>query len=207
MTKRSIDKKWSTEIHEDWYFDVEGMRTLILGTFPPHPEKWDYSFYYPNSQNLFWSILAKVAGTSLREFKGESAVNERKLLMTKMKVGVQNLGKTAHRKGKSAADRDIKIAEFQDILAIFANCKTLRTVHLTGYSPPTSTYHCFRQYLKAEGIDYGDPEEERAGHRFLVYTERPITCFLGNSTSPQVRRRGITEDMLIEQFRRSIKEE
>lgn len=65
------------EKHPDWYIDVPGMRTLILGSFPPHENKRDYEFYYPNKQNRFWKVLAKADKYSLKYFEGKSAVDER----------------------------------------------------------------------------------------------------------------------------------
>ena len=30
---------------------------LVLGTFPPKPERWAMEFYYPNRMNDFWKIM------------------------------------------------------------------------------------------------------------------------------------------------------
>ena len=51
--KKKIKKKidYFEENHPDWYFHVENMTTLILGTYPPHISKWNYEFYYSNYVN------------------------------------------------------------------------------------------------------------------------------------------------------------
>lgn len=69
------------------------MRTLILGTFPPHESKRHFEFYYPNNQNRFWKVLAKLGSVTLTENHGLPAVEQRKMLMTQLRVGVQNIGK------------------------------------------------------------------------------------------------------------------
>ena len=60
-----MDKDWETETHPSWYRDLPSLRTLILGSFPPHPSKHNYPFYYPNGLNRFWKILADIAGMPL----------------------------------------------------------------------------------------------------------------------------------------------
>ena len=74
------------ERHPDWYYPVQGMRTLILGTFPPHKKKRKYEFYYPNNQNRFWKVMAEIASTELLQTEGTQAVEERRRLMTQLKV-------------------------------------------------------------------------------------------------------------------------
>jgi hypoxanthine-DNA glycosylase len=123
------------------------MHTLILGTFPPHKSKRKYEFYYPNTQNRFWKILAEIAGRPLTFKEGAAAVAERKKLMEVLNVGVQNVAKTIRRKGKSSLDENIEIVEYQDLLSIIETHESLRTVLLTGFSGTSSTYSWFVQYL------------------------------------------------------------
>ena len=136
------------EYHPDWYYPVQGMRALILGTFPPHNAKWDYEFYYPNSQNRFWDVMAKIANTKLSLNEGPQAVEERKRLMTQLKVGVQNIGKIIERDGVSSADNDIVITDFQNILGIINENDSLQAILLTGYSGKTNTYDSFVRILR-----------------------------------------------------------
>lgn len=188
------------ECHPDWYYPVQGMRTLILGTFPPI--KRDYEFYYPNSQNRFWRVMAEIAKTKLSQNKGPAAVEERKKLMTQLKVGVQNMGKTILRDGESSLDKHIEITEFQDILGIINENDSLQTILLTGYSGKTSTYGEFVKYLAEQGIPHGPLQAKvSAGYEFTAHFKRPITCIVGNSTSGAAAK--VSERLPI-QFRRAI---
>ena len=81
------------EKHPNWYHDIPIMNTLILGSFPPAEHKRDFPFYYPNKQNNFWKILASLAKNELKYFQGNNAVLERKRIMEKLNVGVENMGK------------------------------------------------------------------------------------------------------------------
>ena len=191
------------ESHPDWYCPVPGMRALILGTFPPHKEKRHYEFYYPNNQNRFWKVMAEIANTKLSQNKGPQAVEERKRLMTQLKVGVQNIGKTILRDGVSSADNHIEITESQDILGIINENDSLQAILLTGYSGKTSTYGAFVKYLTKNQVQHSQPEKVRAGSKFTAQFKRPITCIIGNSTS-MAAARGVSFESLLKQFKSAI---
>jgi G:T/U-mismatch repair DNA glycosylase len=192
------------ERHPDWYYPVQGMRTLILGTFPPHADKRHYPFYYPNRQNRFWGVMAKIASTELLQTQGIEAVEERKRLMKQLKVGVQNMGKTILRDGKSSADSRIEITESQDILGIINENDELQTILLTGYSGKTSTYGEFVKYLTKNQIQHSQPEGVRAGYEFTAQFKRPIRCIIGNSTSMAAARAGVSFGDILRQFKTAI---
>jgi G:T/U-mismatch repair DNA glycosylase len=198
-----MDQMRTKEHHPDWYYPVQGMRALILGTFPPHKRKRHYEFYYPNSQNRFWKVMAEIANTKLSQDRGPKAVEERKRLMTQLKVGVQNIGKTILRDGESSADDDIVIIEPQDILGIVNQNDSLQAILLTGYSGKTSTYREFVKYLTKNQVQHSQPEKVRAGSKFVAQFKRPITCIIGNSTS-MAAARGVSFRSLLEQFRSAI---
>jgi G:T/U-mismatch repair DNA glycosylase len=192
------------ECHPDWYYPVPGMRALILGTFPPHRDKRHYEFYYPNRQNRFWKVMAKIASHQIVFNAGTPAVEERKRLMEQLKVGVQNMGKTIVRDGKSSADKDIEITEFQDILAIINENGSLQTILLTGYSNKTSTYREFVRYLNEKQVRHNAPEKAKADDEFAAQFKKPITCIVGNSTS-MAAARGVRFERLLEQFKSAIR--
>jgi G:T/U-mismatch repair DNA glycosylase len=163
------------------------MYTLILGSYPPHADKRHYEFFYPNKVNRFWNILAGIKGYSLEHFKGEAAVQERKKLMEELQIGVQNMGLKISRKGKSAADNDIEILEFQDILATIRRHPELDRILMPGYSGRSSTVLSFIRYLKEQGIFVKIPKPVRHGSSFVLHIDgREILCIALTSTSPRV---------------------
>lgn len=186
------------EHHPDWYHDIPVMKTLILGSFPPHESKRDFQFYYPNKQNNFWKILAALAKTELKYMTGANAVAERKRIMEKLKVGVENMGKTIQRKGTSARDTDIAITEFHDIEKILSKHKELARIILAGYSAQHSTYSSFCSYLNQRKIKFTVPKKIKPGASFLItYNKKQIECIICNSTSTATR---ISLKTLIDQF-------
>lgn len=191
---------WYEEKHPDWYHDIPVMRTLILGSFPPHNGKWTYPFYYPNAQNRFWRVLAHIAGYELSPAKENptKAVSERKAVMKKLQVGVQNLGKTVRRNGKSSLDTSIEIIRFQDIIGIVRQHPELKRVLLPGYSAKNSTFQAFKRYLTENGISFPDikPMPETL---FTVTIEgRTLECVVLNSTSTTTK---IPESSILQQFK------
>ena len=202
---KQSSQRMEKEHHPAWYYPIQGMETLILGTFPPYRKNWDFEFYYPNNQNHFWKVLAKLDGTQLKEIQLQSAVEERKKLMKRLRVGVQNLGKVILRRGTSSADKDIEILEFQDVLGIVNKCPTLKVIHLTGFSDKSSTYRSFIRYLRQCGREHALAEKVEAGFQFSLPGKESVLCTVGNSTSPAARRAGITFEMLVEQFREAMR--
>lgn len=201
-----MDADWNKEEHPNWYKDVSPMRILILGSFPPHPSKCAYPFFYPTLRNRFWNILADLAGESLFWSKTEDksmAVQERFEIMKKLEIGVQNIGFEIERKGKSALDTHIKITKYQDIISIIENHPELTTILLPGYSAIHSTAKSFINYIKQQGIKSSTINQVGPETIFTIELKsRSIKCVVLNSTSTASR---IKYDFLLEQFRRNLK--
>jgi G:T/U-mismatch repair DNA glycosylase len=198
-------ENWNKEDHPIWYKDVSPMRCLILGSFPPHPSKWAYPFFYPNRRNRFWKILADLAGESLQSTKDNnvSAVEERYCIMKKLEIGVQNLGLQIERKGKSALDTHIRIIKFQDIISIIETHPELDRILLPGYSALNSTARSFIKYLQENGIKMSAIDQIKPDTLFkMEFQGRSIECVVLNSTSPASR---VKYDFLLEQFGRNLK--
>lgn len=198
-----LDKnKITTEHHPNWYYDIPKMKVLILGSFPPHEKRWSYDFYYPNNGNPFWDALAGAHEKELKHYRCDAAVKERQQLMIDIKVGVENIGQIIERKGESAADNDIKITKFRNILEILHRHPEIEKILLPGFSGSSSTYQAFARYLSQEGIPVKRPEKVEVGAKFkFTYEDRVWNCVLLNSTSP---RNGMDLDERITQFKKHI---
>ena len=182
----------SQEHHPNWYRDIPEMNTLILGSFPPHKNQWDYDFYYPNAQNRFWNILADIDGFKLKYFKGlkPEAVEERHQIMKNLKCGVQNIGKTIEREGESALDTKIKITEYQDIISLVQAHSELIQILLPGYSAPYSTAKGFVKYLRENNVPIIGKVIYKCGEHFqIMVSDRMIDCYIIYSTSTAVRKK------------------
>lgn len=193
------------ETHPSWYRDIPTLRTLILGSFPPHPTKRIYPFFYPNGRNRFWKILADIAGMPLEWTKKNpgKAVEERYAIMKKLETGVQNIGYEIERKGTSALDTDIRITKYHDILSIINAHPELTRILLPGYSAEHSTTRSFLKYIQVNGISSSVIPPIKAEAAFKIYVDgREIECIILNSTSTAAK---IRYDVVREQFKRNLK--
>jgi len=199
---------WKPETHPNWYRDVPKMKCLILGSYPPHEKKRHYPFYYPNSTNRFWNILAKITKKELAYTKKLSpkeqlkAVEERYEIMRLLNVGIQNIGLEIQREDDSADDNKIRIEKFQDILSIIKKHNELEKILLPGYSAPNSTARAFLKYLDSKNILYEIKDIKANAEFFINVFNRKIKCVILNSTSR--RAGGVTEDELLRQFRKHL---
>jgi G:T/U-mismatch repair DNA glycosylase len=199
---------WKPETHPNWYRDVPKMKCLILGSYPPHESRRDYPFYYPNSSNRFWNILAKIAKKELAYIKKLTekeklkAVEERYEIMRFLNAGIQNIGLEIKRKDNSADDRDIIIEKFQDILSIVKKHNELEKILLPGYSAPSSTTKAFLKYLDFKGIPYKIKDIKPNAEFLINVFDRKIKCVILNSTSR--RAAGVAENELLKQFKRHL---
>ncbi len=200
-----MNTEWEKEEHPNWYRDVSPMRCLILGSFPPHRNKREYSFFYPNGRNRFWKILAELAEEPLkwRKVDETKAVEERYEIMKKLEIGVQNLGFEIERKGESALDTDIRINKYHDIISIIEAHPEIKRILLPGYSAFYSTARSFIRYIRDEKIENSATDQLKPEMLFKIYFKgRSIDCVVLNSTSTASR---IKYDFLLEQFRRNLK--
>lgn len=200
-----MDEDWNIEKHPDWYKDVSPMRFLILGSFPPHPSKWAYPFFYPTERNRFWKILSEIAGQPLIWTKGDKAkaVQERYEIMKKLEIGVQNLGLEIERKGKSALDTNIRINKFHDIISIIESHPELTRILLPGFSAFNSTARSFIRYTKQNKIEAFEIDQVKPETLFKIhFKDRSIDCVVLNSTSTASK---IKYDFLLKQFKRNLK--
>ncbi len=209
--KFSGENNKNHEVHPNWYYDIPDMETLLLGSYPPHENKRHYPFYYPNTQNRFWKILALIAHKELTAITSKNktpelqkmALQERHDIMQNLKIGVQNMGLEITRIGESARDTAIEIISFQDILSIIKTHPRLNKILLPGFSAKSSTYCSFITYLKLNGIKVDEKVKPYAGFVFYikVFSKR-ITCVVLNSTSTATK---IPFKTVLEQFEKHLK--
>ena len=99
---------------------------LIIGTIPPPrfcKESYqlyenDVNFYYGSRDNYFWCILEEVYETKLEYSNTERAVQQRKDLLQKLKIGITDIVDSCIHSGDSAADSDLKEIKQKDIKSL-----------------------------------------------------------------------------------------
>lgn len=64
---------YPVERHPWLPFTPHNAKILILGTFPPKPNRWSMEFYYPNRINDFWRIMGLIFHNDKNYFYDESS--------------------------------------------------------------------------------------------------------------------------------------
>ncbi|MDR1120639.1 MAG: hypothetical protein LBM08_06940 [Dysgonamonadaceae bacterium] len=172
------------EIHPwNWYLPPEA-RTLIIGTFPPTLRNWSFDFFYPNKNNYFWKIMARIAGRELQYLTGEEAVRERKEILCQLKTGVSDMGKIIQRKAGNSLDQNLEIVKYMDIFRLLQENPSVRKIIFTSSSGPSSAIRWFKEYLALANIDFKIPKGKRPLQTSVVIQGKSMEIVLLYSTSP-----------------------
>ena len=126
------------EIHPWKWYVPAGAKSIIIGTFPPTFRNWSYNYFYPNKNNFFWRILARIAGKPLQYFSGEEAVEERRIILDQLKIGVSDMGKIIRRTDGNSSDENLEIVEYMDIFRILEEKPSLRKIIFTSSTGKSS---------------------------------------------------------------------
>jgi len=191
------------EIHPwKWYIPC-GAKTVVIGTFPPTQRNWSYDFFYPNKNNYFWKILARIAGRPLLYSSGEEAVNERRELLNQMKLGVSDMGYIIRRKAGNSLDQNLEIIEYMDIFKLLQENSSVRKLVFTSSSGKSSAIGWFKDYLSLHQIPFKIPQGKRPLHTSVIINNKPYEVVLLYSTSPRAGA-SVSFDTLTELFAQEI---
>lgn len=124
------------ETHPWEPFIPDNARVLIMGTFPPAPERWTMPFYYPNRQNDFWRIIGMVFFDSPGHFFNELTrtfnLQEITRFLTERGIALSDTGRRIQRLRGNASDAFLRIVEATDLAALMPLMPHCHTVATTG---------------------------------------------------------------------------
>jgi G:T/U-mismatch repair DNA glycosylase len=173
------------EIHPwNWYVPC-GAETVVIGTFPPVRRNWSFDFFYPNKNNYFWKLFARIAGRPLLYFSGEDAVGERKELLDHLKTGVSDMGQVIRRKAGSSLDENLEIVAYMDIFKLLGENPSVRKLIFTSSSGKSSAIRWFKEYLSLHQIPFQIPQGNRPLRTSITIHGKPFEIVILYSTSPR----------------------
>ena len=113
-----------------------GARYLFLGTFPPKPERWSMSFFYPNRINDFWRVMGIIFmdnrdalwNSQLRRFDLDAI----KALLDREHIALWDTAMAVRRLKDNASDKFLEIVEPIDLAALLDAHPTITSVVTTG---------------------------------------------------------------------------
>lgn len=124
------------EIHPFEPFVPEGAVVLMLGTFPPKPERWSMEFYYPNKINDMWRIMGLIFYGDKNHFWIETEkrfdLHKLKVFLTEKKIALYDTATRVRRLKDNASDKFLDIVETIDLNKFFKRCPTLRAIVTAG---------------------------------------------------------------------------
>ena len=192
------------EIHPwNWYIP-DGAKTVVIGTFPPTRRNWSFDFFYPNKNNYFWKLIARIAGYPLIYLLGEEAVNERKELLNHLKLGVSDMGQIIRRKTNSSLDQNLEAVVYMDIFKLLQENPSVQKLIFTSSSGKSSAIGWFKDYLARHGVPFKIPQGKRPLRATVMINGESLEIVVLYSTSPRAGA-SVSFDVLTELFAHEIK--
>lgn len=125
-----------TEQHPFEPFLPDGAVVLMLGTFPPKPERWSMEFYYPNKINDMWRIMGLLFYGDKNHFWLDSEkrfdLPKLKTFLTSQKIALYDTATRVRRLKDNASDKFLDIIETINLDKFFKACPTIRAIVTAG---------------------------------------------------------------------------
>ncbi|MDE6467863.1 MAG: uracil-DNA glycosylase family protein [Muribaculaceae bacterium] len=124
------------ETHPWEAFIPEGAKVLIMGTFPPPPNRWSMNFYYPNRTNDFWPAMSLIFHGDRNALNAKAGkgfdIDAIKQLLTAHHIALSDTGHKIRRLAGNASDKFLEIVEPVNLHALLERMPLCRTVVTTG---------------------------------------------------------------------------
>jgi G:T/U-mismatch repair DNA glycosylase len=131
---KNDNNKKTAEHHPLKPFLPGNAKMLLLGSFPPPPERWTMPFYYPNFQNDMWRIFGIVFFNDKNHFVSGSYKsfdeNGIKLFLTSKGIALYDTAIEIVRQKGNASDQFLNIVQpidLQNILTQIPKCHSIVT--------------------------------------------------------------------------------
>ncbi len=130
MTKKPIER------HPLQPFLPEHAKMLMLGSFPPPPERWTMNFYYPNFQNDMWRIFGLVFFNDKNHFVSEHGKSFKeediRLFLNAKGIALYDTATEIIRQKGNASDQFLEIVRPLDLADMLSRIPACETIVTTG---------------------------------------------------------------------------
>ncbi len=124
------------ESHPFEPFLPDGARIIMLGTFPPKPERWSMPFYYPNKINDMWRIMGLLFYADPNRFWDADnrtfLLPDIKRFLTAHHIALWDTAMQVRRLKDNASDKFLEIVKPIDLAALFVAHPTIVGVVTAG---------------------------------------------------------------------------
>jgi G:T/U-mismatch repair DNA glycosylase len=130
MTEKTIER------HPLQPFLPDHAGILMLGSFPPPPERWTMNFYYPNFRNDMWRIFGLVFFNDRDYFVSghRQSFEEARIrsFLTAKGIALYDTATEVIRQKGNASDQFLEIVKPLDLAAILSRIPGCKTIVTTG---------------------------------------------------------------------------
>ena len=131
-----MNQEKKIESHPFEPFLPAGARVLMLGTFPPKPERWSMEFYYPNRINDMWRVMGLIFYGKKDYFwlEEEKRFNlpPIKEFLTRQRIALWDTAMRVRRLKDNASDKFLEIVEPINLKALLDENPTVEAVVTAG---------------------------------------------------------------------------
>lgn len=180
-------------------FIPEGTEKLIVGTLPPprfttrELREKDVDFCYGSSDGTLWPVLERIYRVRLLYDNSQEAVDQRKDLLRKMKIGICDIVQSCERKNVDASDLGMMKIRMRDILGEIAKCPSISLLIFMGGNTKNGPEFLFRRHLQDRRMKFDCIKETTPKmHRFTYKGRQVGTVSLTSPSSAANRAIGST---------------
>lgn len=124
------------ETHPWAPFIPDGARYLIMGTFPPAPNRWSMDFYYPNPINDFWRIMGLIYYNNKDYFwnleNKAFKLNEIVSFLNDKKIALSDTAQKVRRLKGNASDKFLEIVQPVQLFNLLDKMPECHCIATTG---------------------------------------------------------------------------
>lgn len=111
-------------------------KVMMLGTFPPKPQRWSMDFFYPNKINDMWRIMGIIFYNDKNHFWDAAGqrfrLNDIKAFLKEKRIGLWDTAMAVRRLKDNASDRFLDIVEAIDLERLLNEHPTISAIVTTG---------------------------------------------------------------------------
>ena len=152
---------------------------MMMGTFPPAPEKRTMEFHYPNFQNDMWRVYGLVFFGDAMHFQraGEKAFDAEKIKAFLTERGIASCPgvRRAIRTHGNASDAYLKVVETVELPEILEKIPQCRRICTTGGKATEILLSLLETEVRAKDFKTGETIAARCGERDILVTRLPST--------------------------------
>ncbi len=173
-----MEKIINIEAHPWPPFIPAEAQLLMLGTFPPKPERWSMPFFYPNKINDMWRIMGVIFHGDRNHFwiEQEKRFNQPLIeaFLNEHGIALWDTAMRVRRLKDNASDKFLEIVETIDLEALLRDNPTITTIvtagekatgvvaMLAGCEPPATGGHVKCRVGESKFTLYRMPSSSRA---------------------------------------------